>query len=194
VRKILAVLLGLTFAASAQGATLKASVAVTPKRAGTVARPAGVKLAIRVHIDHEDGVDAPIVTDLEVWHGPGLAFDRGKGYVECPLATLKLSGPGRCPAEAILGRGSGPGIEDPVEAAPKFVIVNAPGRVPVAYTTLQRPARVRAPVIPTVFDNPHSIWPHRTTWRFPESLRVVAGIPITMGDISIVYGFNRAHA
>ncbi|WP_445149310.1 hypothetical protein [Baekduia sp. Peel2402] len=193
-RKILVVLIGAvaTLAPSAGATTLSADVKLTPSKAGTAKRPQGVKLAVKMDLNTPEGVDHPIVTGFEVWHGPGLAFDRAKGYVRCAQVTLARRGPDGCPRNSIVGHGSGPFIEDPIEAAPKFVFVNGPGGLPMAYITLQRPARVRAATTPTVIDRPRSIWPHRTRWTFPQILRVVAGIPTTPSHLGFTYGYTKA--
>jgi hypothetical protein len=193
-RKILVLSLGvMVFLAPSAGATtLSAGVKLTPSKAGTAKRPQGVKLSIKMVLDTPGGVDRPIVTGFEIWHGPGLAFDRGKGYVRCAYVTLARLGPDGCPVESVVGRGGGPAIEEPIETTPRFVFFNGPGGLPMAYITLQRPARVRAAVVPAVIDRPRSIWPHRTRWTFPETLRVVAGIPITPSHLAFTYGYTRA--
>lgn len=172
--------------------TLSAGVAVTPENGGTPRHPQGHKLAIRFDLNTPGGVDRPMVTGFEVWHGPGLAFDRGQGYATCSQKRLARLGPGGCPPESRVGDSSGGGIEPPDDPAPRFVTINGPGQVPLLYGTLQRPARVRAVIAPTVVDNPRSIWPHRTSWTVPKLFQVVAGIPITMNTLKLTYGYTKA--
>lgn len=194
-RKILAVLIGLAVVAPSAYAetTLSAGVKVTPSISGTSKRPQGVKLTIGYDLTTTDGEVHPIVTGFEVWHGPGLAFDQGGPYAACSRTVLGRLGPDGYPPGSILGRGPAYGIEPPdLEAAPKFVVLNGRGRRLLAYMTLQRPARVRAvvPSVPT--HNPRSIWPHRTAWTLPQSMRVVAGIPITINHFKYTYGYTKA--
>ena len=193
-RKILAVTVGTAalLAPSAAATTLSAAVKLSPSRAGTAERPQGVKLTVKMDLNTPEGVDRPIVTGFEVWHGPGLAFDRGTGYVRCARDTLTRLGPDGCPPESRVGHSTGFGPEDTVEAQPRFQVFNGPGGAPMAYVTLQRPARVRGVTVPTVVDRPRSVWPKRTRWTFPGSMRVVAGIPVTPSHLGFTYGYTKA--
>lgn len=180
-------------AASAQAeTTLSAGVKMSPGTAGTHARPQGQKLTFGYDLTTSNGADLPVVTGFEVWHGPGVSFDRGKGYAECSLATLSKMGPDGCPPKSKVGSGSPFEPEDPVEASPKVQIFNGPGRLPLAYVTLQRPARVRAVAPFTMVHRARSAWPHRMLWTIPESMRVVAGVPITFSHLKFTYGYTRA--
>ena len=162
-------------------AALTASLTVSPQDGGSVRHPVGHE--VRVQIDA-----AASITGFEIWWGRGFAFHR-KGVPTCSVAVLRRSGPDGCPAKSIIGSSPGGRVdEDTVEPRPKFVMVNGPGGRLTAYVTVQRPARVRASVVPSVFDNPRSIWPHRDAWEIPEVLRKVAGVTIPMNHLKLTFG------
>ena len=169
-------------AAGAQ-ATRDASLKVTPANGGSARQPQGHKVEARIDVG-----GSAAVTGFELWYGRSFVFRR-EGVPACSAAVLRVSGPAGCPAESIMGVGRA--SEDPSdETSPstRFVWVNAPGGKLSAYVTLQRPARVRAPLQPSVFDNPRSAWPHRDAWRIPPSLRTIAGIPISMPHLALSFG------
>jgi hypothetical protein len=185
-RKILALAVGLAFVPSAHGATLKARVDVLPKRAGTWTRPAGVKLAVTMRLDSSTGVTA-----FEVWHGPGLAFDRGKGYAECATTSLQTGGIVACPARSRLGRGvmwdEALMPDLPSGGGTRMSFINGEGRTPVAEIRASLP-RVRAVVVPEVTDGAPGAWPHRTKWTLPSTLRMAAGVELSTSDVRFSYG------
>jgi hypothetical protein len=161
-------------------------VGVTPSKAGTERKPAGVRLRVALTLSEPSAI-----TGFEVWNGPGLAFDRGKGFAECPLAALTTGGPDACPAKSRLSAGAMTTFGDETAPSMRLTFFNAPGRRPVAYATLQRPARVRAVLVPTV-KKARGVYPHRIAWTLPPILQVVAGVTVTGDRLSFALGGTRA--
>lgn len=179
----------LTPAAVAQ-TTLDARVSVTPKAGGTPKRPQGHKITVETHLTTPEGVVRPTLTGIEVWYGRGIEFRR-KGVPTCSVKTLSEGGPEACPPESRLGAGSGPNADDGLNPIPKLHFFSAPGGKMIAYATLLRPARVRAVLDDRpVLDAPGP-WPFRDAWAFPRTLQVVAGIPITIDDLRLAFGYTK---
>jgi hypothetical protein len=66
--------------------------------------------------------------------------------------------------------------------------INATGGRTAAWFVLNDPARVQAAAVGTVVDSASGPWPHRETYRIPQSLQVVAGIPVTLNGLSFAIG------
>jgi hypothetical protein len=79
-----------------------------------------------------------------------------------------------------------------VSPPPKFQFFNAPGGRMLAYATLDQPARVRAALDDAVVLGASGPWPYRDAWAFPPTLQVVAGMPTTVEDLRLSFGYTRA--
>lgn len=191
----LAVVAGCAIAAAATRAqepaqtTLTATVRATPEKAGTVRRPAGVKLQGTFELATPEGVAWPFVTGFDVWYGPGIAFN-GDRYATCSKSTLNRGGPAACPRTSFVGSGTFP--TQPRELSDlgsdgRVTFINAPGGM-VAWIVIKNPARVAAAAVATVVDDAPEPWPHRESFTMPQSLQVVAGIPITPRELSFAIG------
>lgn len=182
----------LTPPAVAQTTTLDAKVGVTPKAGGTPKRPQGHKLVVSTSVVVPGGQVQPIVTGFELWLGPRWE-SHSEGVPACSSKRLSRLGPDACPPASQVGM-TGSGIEppDPVEASPRFQFFNAPGGQMLTYMTLQRPARVRAAVPVTVVERARSTWPLRYALTFPQTMQVVAGIPITLDKLRFAFGYTKA--
>jgi hypothetical protein len=171
--------------------TLTATVRATPEKAGTARRPVGVKVLGKVELTTPEGVDHPVITGLELWTGPGLAFNSDR-YPGCRLSELSMGGPAACPPESIMGTGS---LLDPMAlmdrpagGGGRITFLNGVGGKLLAWMVLQNPARVQAATAGEVVDDKPGPWPQRVAWTIPPSLRLVAGIPITLNHIDFAIG------
>jgi hypothetical protein len=169
-------------------AAIAASMALSPANGGTAAHPQGHKVSVKITITTLGDELHPVVTGLELWYGRGIEFHRDRVPV-CTIKTLNQMGPDGCPAKSHVGLSPGGAIaSDDLGPNPTFNFINGPGGTLVPYTVLQRPARVRAPLTAKVVHNPRSRFPNRDLWDVPDVLQVVAGIPITLSDITMQFG------
>jgi hypothetical protein len=166
-----------------------ATVSATPAQAGTARRPRGLELNGKIDVIVPEGQARPVVTGFELWTGPGLVFDR-TGVPACSAATLRHGGPSRCPPTSIVGTGSLDDTTLPTDFGQgnNIVFLNAPGGTMAAWIVLQNPARVQAATFSTVVDGARGRWPHRDAFRIPPSLQLVAGLPITIGELTFRIG------
>jgi hypothetical protein len=174
--------------------TMTATVQATPANAGTARRPAGIKLQGKVELTTPEGVARPLLDGFDIWYGPGIAFN-GDRYPACPLKTLSRGGPSKCPAESIIGRGRFPGTPPEFSDSAtdgNITFLNAPGGM-LAWIVVRNPARVAAAAVGKVVDDAPGPWPHRESFTIPRSLQVVAGIPITVRELSFAIG-GKAYA
>jgi hypothetical protein len=179
--------LALTGTAQAQ-TTLTGAVKVSPGKAGTPKRPQGVQLGIHADITTPEGSEHPLVTGFELWTGSGIVYNRDI-VPACSLKTMSTGGPGACPKESIMGTQMGEASQvDDLRSRLKTTLVNGPGGTLTIWGVLQNPARVQAVIPGTVVDGKKGAWPHRESWTIPPSLRIVAGIPITLSELSLNYG------
>jgi len=164
---------------------------VVPKKAGTKKNPKGVKIVSDVTIvDQAVGQDPPIVTGADIFLPKTGAWNGGK-YKTCSLPTLRRKGPSACPKESIIGKGSGVAFADNVDAKPDVVIVNGGKSKVYGYTTLYRPTLVKEPVIAKINKLSGSKWGYKVTFRVPENLQIVTGIPITLRKLHLEVGGTK---
>lgn len=168
--------------------TVKASA--SPNNGGTKAKPQGHKITAKVTVTTTGDVDHPIVQSGDIYFPKGGKY-QGEKYTKCASSALARSGPDGCPKNSIIGSGKGSASADTVEAGPKVVIVNGGKNLILAYVTLQRPARVRA-VVPAKLTPQSGKWSYKLHFDVPQSLQVVAGIPITLNNLNLTTGYTKA--
>ena len=166
--------------------TLKVDATVSPNNGGSKKKPQGHKIKVRIDVTTTGDVEHPIVQSGDVFFPKGSLYNGGK-YPKCSKATLSRSGPSGCPKKSIMGKGSGSANADTVEAGPKVVVVNGGKNTVWFYVTLQRPARVRAPVEGKL-TKPGGKWAYKLHFDVPQSLQVVAGVPITLNYLTVEAG------
>ena len=180
-----------TTIAQGEGPTvIKVDATATPNNGGSKAKPQGHKITAKITVTTTGDVDHPIVESGVIYFPKGGKY-QGEKYTKCAQATLARSGPDGCPTKSKIGKGSGSASADTVEAGPKVQIFNGGKNLILAYVTLQRPARVRA-VVPAKLTPQSGQWSYKLKFTVPESLRVVAGIPITLNDLTLTTGFTKA--
>jgi hypothetical protein len=168
--------------------TVKATA--TPNNGGSKAKPQGHKVTAKVTVTTTGDVEHPIVQSGVIYFPKGGKY-QGEKYTKCAQATLARSGPDGCPSKSRIGDGSGSASADTVEAGPKVQIFNGGKNLILAYVTLQRPARVRA-VVPAKLTPQSGQWSYKLSFKVPETLQIVAGIPITLNNLTLTSGYTKA--
>jgi hypothetical protein len=163
-----------------------ARMAVTPSKAGTVARPQGVVVRGSVQVVTEPGFDPPIITGEDILFGEGFSYN-GDRYPRCAKVVLDFQGPDGCPRESIMGTASGTGRADTVLANMKVILFNAGAARLLAYTTVDHPARVRRTIVLST-QSLIGTWRRQSTFLVPTNLQVVAGIPIQLNNLHFSLG------
>jgi hypothetical protein len=166
--------------------TVRVFPKVTPNRAGTPAHPQGVHLDVRLTIGIPVNYSPPLVQTIDVWFPRGGVYNGAK-FPTCSYQRLNAAGPRACPPESIMGRGSGVARADETFTYPKITLVNGGQQRVYAYTVLNNPARVQAPVVGTI-TKLSGRWSYRLHIVIPRVLQVVAGVPIVLRSLSISGG------
>jgi hypothetical protein len=159
---------------------------VTPNKAGTKKKPQGVKLTVKVHWETPGDGEKPVTQTADVMFPKGSLYNGGK-YAKCDANTLARKGISGCPAKSIMGTGSGVAYADTVFTSPKITVVNGGGNKVFLFTVLSNPARVAAPV-PGTITKQSGQWAYKLHLEVPQSLQIVAGVPIALRDITITAG------
>jgi hypothetical protein len=159
---------------------------VTPNKAGTPTHPQGVHLDVRIKIGIPEDYTPPLVQTIDVWFPKGGLFNADH-YPTCSARTMNAFGPGRCPAESIMGHGTGVARADQTFTYPKITVVNGGPHVVYFYTVLNNPARVQEPV-PGQVKKLSGKWSYRLHVRIPKNLQIVAGVPIVLQSLHIESG------
>jgi hypothetical protein len=166
--------------------------AVSPKKAGTKANPQGVKLTGKLTFTTlTPGFEPPIITGSDIYLPKTGAWNGGK-YTTCSLTVLKRKGPKGCPSKSLVGSAKGSANADNVDAKPTITFVNGGKTKLYAYTVLYNPALVKEPVVLKIKKLSGSKWGYRTSFRVPESLQIVAGVPITLNYLNFKLGGTKA--
>lgn len=173
-------------ASNPSGTVLSTKVAVSPSKAGTKRKPAGVKLTFSAHWQTDGDVDKPVVQTADVLFPKGSLYNGAK-YPKCSQETMERGSVSECPAKSIMGTGSGTAYADDVLTTPKITVVNGGGNKVFLFTVLTNPARVAKPV-PGTITKQSGQWAYKLHLVVPQSLQLVAGVPIALRDIKITAG------
>jgi hypothetical protein len=160
---------------------------VIPNKAGTPRNPQPVKIKVHAELVSELGYERPIMTGGRVLF-PRAGNWNGAKHPKCPLNTLSRQGLGACPKGSIFGRGVAKAWADTEITRPRITVVNGGAKRVYFYTVLTNPARVRAPVVGKITEIPSGPWKYRLDYHVPETLQVVAGVPITVTELDITAG------
>lgn len=182
---LVAVVLGVAAAAAfAQEiqTTFTVDAEVVPNKAGTPKDPQGVKIKASARFFSPEGVDPPIVT-----HGHAL-FPRAGDYnpqlfPRCSEQTLNRYGPEKCPEGSQIGAARASAYADNIITYPKIEIFNGGKKVAYGYVTLYRPALVQIAVPARIQELPSGMWKYKVSFKVPDVLQVVAGVPIAARSI-----------
>jgi hypothetical protein len=168
--------------------TFSARVDVTPKKAGTKKKPQSHQLTGSLEFKTiTQGVEPPIVTGGEFMIPKHGLWGGGK-YKTCSGAKMrKAQSTDVCPKESIIGSGSGVAFADNVDAAPDVVFVNGGKNTAWAFTTLYNPALVQEP-IQIKIAKASGKWAYKVSFKVPEVLQIVAGVPVTLRNFKFTIG------
>jgi hypothetical protein len=176
-----------TIAQSSTNTTVSATTTVSPNKAGTKAKPQGVRLSFNAKFTTNGDVEHPVITSGDVNIPKGGLYNGGK-FPSCSAATLGRGGPSKCPAKSIMGTGSGDALADTVHTTPRITVVNGGSSRIYFWTVLQNPARVAAAVPATITKDTSGRWSYKVHFTVPQSLQIVAGVPITLNTLRITLG------
>jgi hypothetical protein len=160
---------------------------VIPNKAGTPRDPQPVTIKVHAELVSELGYERPIMTGGRVLF-PRAGNWNGAKHPKCALHALRRQGLGACPKGSIFGRGVAKAWADTEITKPRITVVNGGAKRVWFYTVLTNPARVRAPVIGKITELPTGPWKYRLDYKVPETLQVVAGVPITVTELDITAG------
>jgi len=183
---LLALSAAVALAQSSPPITVTVYPKVTPNVSGTPAHPQGVHLDVRIKIGIPENYNPPLVKEIDVWFPRGGLYN-GDKYPTCSVRTMDLSGPSACPADSIMGHGSGVARADTTFTYPKITVVNGGQHEVYFYTVLNNPARVQEPVPGTV-TKLSGRWSYKLHVVIPKNLQIVAGIPIVLQSLHISSG------
>ena len=176
----------LALAQSTSPITMTVDATVTPNKAGTTKHPQGVKLAFTARFEIPEAYDPPLVDKVTVLFPKGGLYNGAK-YPRCSQNTLARKGVSGCPKGSIMGKGSGKAMADDVPTYPRITIVNGGARRVYFYTVMTNPARVQAPVVGKI-TKLNGRWSYRLEAEIPESLQIVAGVPIVLHELTMSAG------
>ncbi len=169
--------------------TVTAEAKVSPDKPGTKKKPRGVKLDIDVHWDTPGDVEKPVVQRAIVMFPKGSKYNGGK-YPKCSSNTISRKGIRGCPKGSIMGKGSAVAYADTVMTYPKITVVNGGKDSVFLWTVMTNPARVQAPV-PGKLTKASGKWAYKLELTVPQSLQIVAGVPIALKDFSVTAGKKK---
>ncbi len=167
----------------------KSTAKVTPKKAGTKKNPQGVKISGSLEFETvTQGVQQPIITGGKVFLPKYGKWNGGK-YQKCSQRImLRDESTENCPRKSIMGKGSGVAWADNVNARPTVTFVNGGKSTLWAFTTLYNPALVQRPIKIAIKKISHPKWGYTATFKVPEVLQIVAGVPITLANFKYAVG------
>lgn len=168
--------------------TFDSTAKITPKKAGTKKNPRGVQLTGGLSFRTvTQGIEPPIITGGDVLISKGGTWGGGK-YATCSGAKMRAAqSTDVCPKKSIVGSGSGVAFADNVDAAPDVVFVNGGKSTLWAFTTLYNPALVQEPIAIKI-KKMTGKWAYKASFKVPEVLQVVAGVPVTLRDFDYKIG------
>ena len=158
---------------------------VTPSKAGTPTHPQGVKLKTVFKWQTLGSFKQPIVTKFIIWFPKGSKYNGG-GTTSCSKSKI-AKGPSKCPKASIMGSGTGTAYAGTAKTHPKITVVNGGAKTVYFYTVLNNPARVRQPVVGTI-KKTSGTYAYELTVTVPQDLRVVAGTPIELTQLTVTAG------
>jgi hypothetical protein len=174
------------FAQSTSPTVLHVTASVSPNKAGTKKHPQGVKLTVKTTWTTPADLEKPVTQRAIVLFPKGSLYNGAK-YPKCSQTVLARQGPTKCPKGSIMGTGTGTAFADTVLTHPHITVVNGGAHDVFLYTVLDNPARVRAPV-PGVITKMTGKWAYKLELTVPQSLQIVAGVPIALRDLTFKVG------
>lgn len=167
--------------------TVKAKV--EPNKAGTRKKPRGVTLRVGARWVPPEGIERPVISSAVALFPRGSLYN-GHKYPRCSKARLNRKGPGACPKRSIMGRATGLAWADNVKTRPRVVVVNGGKKRVWLHTTLYNPALVKE-AVPVIVKKRRGKWAYRVRIVVPESLQIVAGVPIALESFRLKMGRGK---
>lgn len=159
---------------------------VTPNSPGSRAHPKAVKLRVRFNWKTLGAANQPIVTTFKVYFPKGSLYNGGHTKT-CSYSLLASRGPTRCPAASRVGTGSGVAYAGSAKTHPQITVVNGGASKVYFYTVLTNPARVQEPIVGHIYKQ-HGKWAYELKATVPSNLRIVAGTPIELTELTVDAG------
>jgi hypothetical protein len=167
--------------------TVTVQPTVSSTKAGTKSNPKGVTLKTVWTWQKLGANSQPDVIKFLVKFPKGSLW-QGAKYPSCPLKTIsRPSGPKGCPPASIIGSGSGIAYADVTITKPKIIVVNGGAKTIYFYTELNNPGRVYEPVVGTI-SPAGGAYAYTLTTTVPQNLRIVAGTPIELTNLTVTVG------
>ncbi|HEY6780951.1 MAG TPA: hypothetical protein VI111_08360 [Thermoleophilaceae bacterium] len=166
---------------------VKVKVKVIPNKVGTPKHPQPIKVRLDAELIAEDlSFERPIVDHGTVLLGKGGVWNGGK-FPKCTAEILNRRGLDACPKGSIFGHGYATGYADTVRTTPKITVVNGGAKEAYGYVQLTNPARVNVAVV-TKIKKRTGKWSYQLDFKVPESLQIVAGVPISLTKLHLELG------
>jgi hypothetical protein len=168
--------------AQAPPTTLIVEAEVIPNKAGTPKHPQGVKIKASVTFVHPEGVEPKVVTKGYALFPKGGRYN-GDDYPTCSKRLLDRKGPSACPEGSYMGSITGDAFADTIVTHPKIKVFNGGAKLALAHVTLYRPALVKEAIPVHVKKLRGGKWSYKASLSVPESLQIVAGVPIAVHEL-----------
>jgi len=168
--------------AQAPPTTIKVEAKVIPNKAGTPKNPQGVKIRASVEFVQPEGWDPRIVTHGYALFPKGGQYN-GDDYPRCTKRLLDRTGPSGCPKKSYMGYITGDVYADTVITHPEIRVFNGGPKLALAHVTLYHPTLVKETIPVRIKKLRHPKWKYKASLTVPESLRIVAGIPIAPKEL-----------
>jgi hypothetical protein len=185
-----AVVLAAPSTAQAPDIELKVDAQVIPNKAGTPKSPQGVKIRASVEILYPAGYD-PQPFDHGYMLFPKGSLYNGDDYPKCSKRLLDRKGPTACPKGSFMGDITGDAYADNVITHPRIKVFNGGAKLALAHVTLYHPALVKETIKVRIAKLSHPKWRYKVSASVPESLQIVAGIPIAVKELHGTIGRGK---
>jgi hypothetical protein len=174
-------------AALARSGPTATAAGTHPLTAGTPKHPQGMVVNMSFGWHGLSQATQPILTNMDIWFPRGSVYN-GAHYPQCSVRTLNLAGPAGCKKASIMGHGTGSAYADQVITHPQITVVNGGANTIWFYTVLNNPARVQEPIDGHLTRLHGGDFAYHLSVTIPQNLRVVAGVPIELTDLTVTAG------
>jgi hypothetical protein len=185
-----AAILAVPSIAQAPETVLKVDAEVIPNKAGTPKDPQGVKIRASVEFLYPEGYEPQPVDRGFVLFPKGSLYN-GDDYPKCTKRLLDRKGPDGCPKGSFMGSITGDAYADTVVTHPRIKVFNGGTKLALAHVTLYNPALVKETVPVRIAKLNGPKWRYKASASIPESLQIVAGIPIAPKELHGTIGRGK---
>jgi len=167
--------------------TFEIDAKVIPNKAGTPKNPQGVKIRGSATVTTEEGYEKPIFTGGYTLFPKGGLYN-GADYPKCTKRILDREGREGCPKKSFMGHLDATAYADTVITKPDIDVYNGGAKLALAYVTLYHPALVQEAIPVHIKKLKHPKWQYKASLTVPETLQIVAGVPIAARSIKGTIG------